>query len=149
MKIVFDRPPNYAAIVAAFPHVPKTFGVLFCFGEYICNPDRVKIEPSIVAHEGVHSQRQGDDPEGWWDRYLIDPRFRWAEELHAHIEEYAHAAGHEPQRRIRRFHLNQIAGRLAGPLYGHLTNLEGAKRLLKMGRQYRVPQTQPELEPDE
>lgn len=168
MQVIFERPPNYAKIVAAFPHVADSKTVLFCYGNFICNPGRAELSSRDHAHEEVHSQRQAEyrggeyflpgsaklygapmeivaippahGPEGWWDQYLIDTAFRFDEELRAHVAEYAHAASEAQHRRERRFYLNQIAGRLAGPLYGRLVTTEGAKRLLKDRAAFSYPQ---------
>lgn len=143
MKIERSRPPNYDAIIAAFPWVAKTIGVIFAWDDRIYNPHGITVTPSLLAHEIVHSQRQKGDPVSWWDKYLIDPAFRFAEEVPAHIEEYAYFAGHEAKRAHRRRYLTDIAGRLAGPLYGRLTSKEAAIRLLKTGaRVLLAPQPQ-------
>lgn len=132
MKVEVSRPPNFVAIAAVFPHVLTTYGVLYCWGDAIFNPDGVKITPSLAAHEEVHSIRQDGNPGPWWDKYLDDPRFRFDEEVPAHIIEYAtiYKSSHRAHRRL---HLKDIAGRLAGPLYGRLTSREAAIRLLKTG----------------
>lgn len=142
MQVIFERPPNYAKIIAAFPHVADSKTVLFCYGNFICNPGRAELSSRDHAHEQVHCDRQGADPEAWWDRYLIDTAFRFDEELHAHVAEYAHAAGNAQHRRERRYYLNHIAARLAGPLYGRLVTTEGAKRLLKDRAAFSYPQKQ-------
>jgi len=69
----------------------------------------------------------------WWEKYLADDRFRFDEEVPAHIAEYAHIYEGTPKRALRRLHLSDIAERLAGPLYGRLTSKEAAMRLLKTG----------------
>lgn len=135
MKIIFERPPIWAEIIKHFPHVQTTRGVLYCWGDSICNPDRVEVTRSVHAHEEVHSVRQAKmgGPGRWWARYMTDPAFRFDEELPAHIVEYRLQQDDSRHRNERRFYLNQIAERLAGPLYGHLITIEKAKRLLKTG----------------
>lgn len=133
MTIERDFPPNYQSVCDAFPWVAKIRGVLFAWDMTIWNPDGVDISPSLMAHEEVHSIRQAGNPAAWWDKYLADPAFRYAEEIPAHIVEYAQVYGANPRRNARRHYLDQIAERLAGPLYGHLTTREKAIRLLKTG----------------
>jgi hypothetical protein len=135
MRIECSRPPNWDAVIAAFPHVKHTHGVLFAWGDCIFNPDGVEVTPSIHAHEEVHSCRQEKfgSVEKWWDNYLADPAFRFAEETPAHIVEYRVIYGDVADRNRRRFYLKQIAERLAGPLYGNLVNRDKATRLLKTG----------------
>lgn len=130
MQLSKSFPPNYSAIITAFPHVARSPGVIFCYGETIHAPGR-DVTPYDVAHERVHSERQGSDPAGWWDRYLSDPQFRFDEELAAHIAEYRWFAG--KPRNERRFMLRQIAQRLAGPLYGARITTRTAKMLITGG----------------
>lgn len=133
MRVEIGFPPNYQAICDAFPHVPKTRGVVFAWDMIVYNPDGAQIPPSIMAHEEVHSLRQKGNPQAWWDKYLTDPAFRWTEEVPAHIIEYAAQYDANAGRNARRFYLNQIAERLAGPLYGRLSSKDAAIRLLKTG----------------
>src|SRR4051812_41481437 len=109
MKVEIGFPPNYQAICDAFPHVPKTHGVLFAWDLIVFNPDDVVVPPSLMAHEEVHSIRQAGNPSAWWDKYLTDPAFRFAEEVPAHICEYAKVYGDNARRSARRFYLTQIA----------------------------------------
>lgn len=147
MRIVHEYPPNYAAIIKAFPWVEKTKGVLFCYGLNIFNPDSIAVSPSIMDHEEVHSLQQDDDPAGWWDKYLASPEFRFGEEVKAHICEYVNIYRNH-DRNKRRLYLNAIAERLSGPLYGGLATKATAIRLLKTGADVLLkPQTQREPEP--
>jgi hypothetical protein len=128
VKIIVDRPPNYAAIVAAFPFVATHPAVYFCWGSAIYSPSGHPLTPSLIAHEEVHSKQQDGRPQDWWDKYLVDPKFRFDQELEAHRIEYQWF-GAEPRNR-RRIHLRGIARRLASPLYGGLTTVHQAKRLI-------------------
>jgi hypothetical protein len=132
MNIVATRPPNYDAIVAAFPWVATTRGVIFAWDMNIHNPDRIAITPSLRDHEEVHSIQQRGNPAAWWDKYLASAEFRFQEEVKAHICEYANFYQHHTRPK-RRLELDQIAERLAGPLYGSLTSKAAALRLLKTG----------------
>lgn len=133
MRIITARPPNYAAIVEAIPSVAKMVqrGVLFCYGDAIYNPANVVIHPSILRHEGVHSVRQGGDPERWWRDYLADPKFRFAEELPAHVAEYWWHKEREKNRDRLARQLAIIAARLASPLYGGLVTPGEAMRRIR------------------
>lgn len=142
MRIERSRPPNWDAVIVAFPHVLRTHGVLFAWGDTIFNPDGVQVSAITHAHEEEHSVRQAKlgSVEVWWDHYIKDPAFRFGEELPAHQVEYAKAYQDARHRNERRFYLNQIAGRLAGPLYGRLVNIDTAKGLLKQGAQTLISQ---------
>lgn len=130
MRILYERPPNYAEIVAALPFVGRKRGVYFCYGSAVYNPDRVAIPPQILEHERVHSRRQANDPKSWWDRYIASAQFRFEEEVPAHIAEWKEFISYKPGRGARRQMLRAIAGRLAGPLYGGLIKIHDAKLLI-------------------
>ena len=129
-QIIVDYPPNYDRIVARFPIVPKLPGVIFSWGYRIYNPTGGKIGPHLLRHEGVHGQRQGNDIEGWWDRYIEDQKFRSDEELAAHRAEYGWWVENAP-RNERRQALKHIAKRYSGPLYGTGVNAKLAQGLIK------------------
>lgn len=122
MKVLHLFPPNYAAINRAFKVRGKP--VIFCFGDTVYNPGRIKMPDRLLAHEAVHSRQQGTDPAGWWDRYIIDSKFRLAQEIPAHCAEYACAPNL----------LDDIARRLSSALYGSLVDFAGAVDLLERSR---------------
>lgn len=121
-------PPNYAKIVEAFPFVKTAKGPLFCYGTTVYYTGTDKPDLALMRHEGVHSMRQGADPDGWWDRYIKDKPFRFVEELLAHRVEWQ--TYEKYGRNERRCHKKQIAERLAGPLYGHMVKRNAAVALL-------------------
>lgn len=123
MKQLYLFPPNYAAINRAFNVRGK--GVIFTFGSVIYNPSRIEIPPALYAHEAVHSTRQRPSPESWWTRYIADPEFRLAEEIPAHRAEWRFHGGAGEWRA-----LEQIARRLASPLYGNLVTVDKAMSLI-------------------
>ena len=130
MQIVKGRPPNFEKILAVFPAASGN-KVLFCYGNKIYSPSGDPIPVWLVAHEEVHCLQQGDDVEGWWDKYLADPAFRFTQELPAHRHEWrvwlmtAHRS-----RGDRRLMMAAIASRLAGPLYGRMVNSSSAKAMI-------------------
>lgn len=129
MNIVIGRPPNHDRIAAAFP-LARFPGAIFCYGGTIYNPGGGPVTPPLLAHERVHSYRQGGDPESWWDRYLADPAFRLAEELPAHQAEWLHFCREGHGRGERRRYLAQLAERLSSPLYGSLITKDRARSLI-------------------
>lgn len=130
MKVAVARPPNFERIAAVFPRAGNP-GVIFAFGDTIFNPSGGEITPALFAHEGVHGERQGSDPEAWWERYLADKAFRLAEEIPAHQAEYRTFCAQGHGRTERRRYLAIIAGRLASPLYGHLIGFAEAKEVIQ------------------
>lgn len=125
MKVAYAYPPNIDLIRRFFRPGP---GTLFCYGDTIYFPAGGDLPETLHAHEEVHSRRQGDDPDLWWDRYLQDAEFRLLEEVLAHRAEYRAFQG---DRRERRLFLRSVAARLSGPLYGRMVTFEKAKRLIK------------------
>lgn len=127
-KIIHDYPPNIDEIDARFAVRGKP--VLFSWGARIYNPRGIIIPPALIAHEAVHGERQGDDIEGWWRRYLHDPEFCLAEEVPAHRAELQVALAHCKNRNQKRLALRHISQRLAGPLYGRVVTRRDAQRLI-------------------
>lgn len=74
MKVIVGFPPLYREINETFNVRGKP--VIFTFSQTIFNPSRIKVTPELIAHETIHSLRQGDDPENWWAEYLVNTAFR-------------------------------------------------------------------------
>lgn len=129
MIVLNSRPPNFDAIAAVFPIIGKP--VLFAWAGFIYNPQGARVGPEKHVHEEVHSRRQGDDPAGWWARYIADPEFRLLEEIPAHYAEYRYLIDHSSGRAGRRKHLAVVAANLASPLYGRMIDIGLAKALLE------------------
>ena len=115
MRIVTERPPNFAKIAAVFD-LRRYPGAIFCYGDTIFNPSGNKLSDALVAHEAAHGARQGTDPDVWWDRYIADKTFRLEEEIVAHRVEWRRFCTDDPNRHERRRYLAAIAGRLNFPL---------------------------------
>lgn len=129
MKIVVAQPPNFEKILPVFP-MASNVGVIFTYGDTIYNPSDVEIPRELMAHESVHSQRHGDDPAGWWERYLADPIFRLEEEMLAHRAEYRAFKSWTKDRNQVAAALTRIAARISGPLYGSMISNQHARRLI-------------------
>src|ERR1700678_2370177 len=135
MRILKERPPNYAAIIATFPVVAHRRGVFFAYGDAIYNPDGVQISAALMDHEKTHAERQtgmSPDccPDWWWAYYLNDPKFRLEEELIAHRVEWRTFLDEGHGRKDRRAYLASISARLASPLYGSMITAMAAKRII-------------------
>lgn len=120
------RPPNFERIASVFP-LARRGGVIFTYGDTAYFPGNKTMSRELRAHEAVHATRQLAEPhgpEGWWERYLIDPAFRLEEEVLAHAAEYAaYRTRHGQTPKFLRF----ISERLAGPFYGNLLTVDEAK----------------------
>lgn len=131
-RIVRAFPPNYAMLKRAFNLQPSA-GVIFSYGDRIFVPNlTAPLPPYLVAHEGVHGERQlahAGGLDGWWSDYVADPKFRLVEEVLAHRAEYGWHKLHEG-RGGRERALDRIALRLCGPLYGRLMSFDEAKAII-------------------
>ena len=128
MKVVQSLPPNFEDIIKAFPSA-KSKDVIFTYGDTVYVPNGGQLSPALLAHESVHSERQGSKPDKWWEKYLENAVFRFGEELIAHETEYLEYAQYG--RNARRKALSVIALRLSSPLYGSLITFNEAKRAIK------------------
>ena len=124
--VLRKRPPNFEKIVAAFPGAAEP-GVIFAYGGFIFAPGDTAVPIWLQAHERVHLLRQGTDPDGWWDRYIREPQWRLAEELAAHRAEYRAQVKRLTLPMQRFAALQEIAAKLASPLYGGLIPVEKAR----------------------
>lgn len=140
--IKHEYPPNIDAILEAFPDA-KVTNVLFAYAPDIYAPRTETIHPTLLVHENTHLKQQGDDPAGWWARYLVDEKFRLEQEFEAHHAEYV-AAIMWSNRQQRRAHLTFIAKKLASRLYGNMISLKLAKKALERGYLYEPVQGDPQ-----
>jgi hypothetical protein len=120
--IKIERPPNFEAILAAFPDADKP-GVIFAYGHDIYSPSGLSITPALLAHENVHQERQlarGKEhgTEAWWADYIAFAEFRYREELLAHVAEFIYQAP-RLDRNQRAKLLMSTAQRLTAPLYNY------------------------------
>jgi len=130
-------------IKAAFPKSENP-GVLFAYSDNIYNPSGIVVPPALIAHEGVHLERQKQmgphlgattqwsGAELWWQKYLEDSEFRYYEELLAHAAEFKMQKGSSDRNLGARLLLT-TALRLVAPLYNYVppVSLQQAMRDLK------------------
>lgn len=131
-----ERPPNFDAILKVFPLADKP-GVVFAYGEDIYNPSGVKLPPEIVVHEYKHCARQFAYENGvktWWDQYLLNPKFRYEEELLAHVEELKQALRGVRDRNAQFKLFDRTARRLIAPLYNYGSQYTLRNALHDIGR---------------
>lgn len=131
MRILRAYPPNWPEIRAALKEAIRP-GAIFCYGDTIYNPIGAKLSDALIAHEEVHSRQQGEDPAGWWRRYIEEPQFRFEQELEAHRAEYQ-VATRDTSRQVRRSVLKALSARLASPFYGRCVTRELAAVLIYGG----------------
>lgn len=121
-------PPNIEAIKAMLPISGKE---IFAYDNVIYNPSGSKLGPELIAHEQVHFRQQGNDPAGWWVKFLDDPQFRLEQELEAHRVEYRTFCKHNRDRNRQILFLQFISRRLASPIYGSILTVAQAMKKIK------------------
>ena len=82
VNIKREFPPNFKQIEAMFDLSKKN--IVFTYGDTIYNPYGGVIPPHLVVHEHTHTIQQGDNPDGWWKKYLTDDKFRCSQEVEAY-----------------------------------------------------------------
>ena len=137
MKIINEYPPIYDAILSAGMHPnPST---IYAYGDAIYAPHVDPVPPDLIAHESAHCRQQGNDPDGWWSRYLDDPYFRIDQEAEAYAAQYDYVCQHMVKdRNARARFLQRLAGSLSSPIYGSVITqssaLEAIRNFIKTPR---------------
>lgn len=133
MKIVREYPPNIDEIRKHFSINPS---VIFTYGDTIYSPNGRKLSVDLISHEEVHEKQQGDDPAGWWRKYIDDVDFRIQQEaeaygmqLRVYTELNCIKGSRFREARFFRF-LNQLSINLSSPIYGNILSKEEAKQLI-------------------
>lgn len=130
MKIIEGYPPNIDVIKLKFPslddHKP-----IFSYGDSIFNPFKVVLTPDLEFHEKIHSERQGEFPEIWWNRYLTDDQFRLEEELLAYSEQFKFFKERVVNPKLTDWLLDKISMALSGELYGNLISYGEARSKIR------------------
>lgn len=116
MKIKIAKPPIYDLVAEQFDIKDKP--VVFTYGDVIYNPLNVPVPDHLVVHEQVHTAQQGDDPKGWWYRYLDDVAFRIAQEVEAYGQQYRYICSRIHDRNLRDRFLSELSYQLSSEIYG-------------------------------
>jgi hypothetical protein len=131
MNVLNEFPPNYEKIKKVFNLTSDT--IVFTYGDTIYNPSGNAFEKHLVVHESHHIKQQGEDPAGWWDRYLKDPEFRLNQELACYKKQYHFYRKLGYSYRTDLKFLYTIAKDLSGPMYGNMITFEKAMKLIRAG----------------
>ena len=120
MKIIHENPPDKLlnAIINNGMH-PHSL-VIYTYGDTIYNPSGTDIPDHLLIHEETHCEQQGNDPKGWWIRYLIDQYFRIEQETEAYTRQFAYICTTVKDRNQRHRICLDLAKILAGPIYGNV-----------------------------
>ena len=129
MEIIHSKPPIYEDIISAGMK-PSEYTV-YTYGNKLYVPSGDEVPADLMVHEEVHMKQQGDDPDAWWSRYLIDQFFRIDQETAAYAKQYAFICRKQKDREKRNRILLMIASQLAGPMYGNVISRDFALRAVK------------------
>ena len=121
MKTSPDLPPNYETIAKTFNLTGRE--VVFTYGPVIYNVHS-EVPEHLEVHERVH-MRQQYDPEAWWAQYLIDPKFRYEQELEAYRAQYQFIKK-QGDRGITFLFLRKLAQDFSSPIYGSIVTFRDA-----------------------
>ena len=129
MKITGSPPPNYEAIKAALNLGDRP--IIFTYGDTIYNVTMWPLPGHLLAHEATHMQQQGDDPAGWWDRYLKNPEFRTEQEVEAYAVQYGYVQKETKDRNALARCVHSLALDLSSPAYGSILTYSMAINRIK------------------
>ena len=132
MNIVYDYPPNHADILMRFGELNKN--VIFTYGDTIYSPTEQEIDHNLGVHETVHMHQQGDDPAGWWERYLLDDEFRLSQEVEAYHVQYEFVKREIKDPNLLTRFLMKIATDLSSSMYGNIVTHRQALNMIRRGR---------------
>jgi hypothetical protein len=128
MKVVAGFPPNIHEIAKIFNI--NGIPVVFAYGDTLYNPTNAHITRDLLIHETTHAVRQGNDVEGWWNKYLNDTEFRILEELEAYANQYkAYCEDCKDRNQKVRF-LHRICTDISGPVYGNMIGYREAQEII-------------------
>lgn len=132
MKIVKGYPPNHAEIVEMLHPAPN---YIFTYGDTVFSPTTDVIPPDILAHESVHERQQTSkwhfSPTRWWKKYLIDPQFRYEQELEAYQAQYQFVKAHVRDRNMVHKLLHEMGRALSSANYGNVVGFSEAVEKIK------------------
>lgn len=106
-------------------------GVIYTYGDVIYNPSNISIPEHLIVHESTHCEQQGNDPDAWWGRYLIDSYFRIEQETEAYARQFAFICRKVKDRNQRHRICLDLARILAGPIYGNVIGQMSAYQKIK------------------
>ena len=130
MKIIANEcPPIYDKILQA--GMQPTDNAIYTYGDTIYNRSGGSITPDLMIHEETHCIQQGNDPDGWWDRYLNDGLFRIQQEVEAYANQYKFICQIQKDRNRRDKVLRNMATILSSPTYGSIIGSSAAYKMIK------------------
>lgn len=176
MKILHEKPPEWImqGCLSQFRiNVERTF---WTYGDILYNPGGIDLPDHVIAHEEQHKKQQAayiaskplplqkgdvanyspddkqfrDGKDGWWSRYLADPRFRLEQEAEAYGAEHRFFCKRVTDRNQRARFLHLKAQQLSSPLYQvAVTHQQASDMIAVLAGQKALPKAAqpPKLEP--
>ena len=134
MKIIKDFPPNYVEICKVFD-ITDIKTLVFTYGDTIYAPGKTRAIPKdLKIHEKTHQKQQGNDPAGWWKKYLTDKKFRLDQEVEAYGNQYRFFIGRNHNLKEQSSFLEKIVSDLSSRIYGNIVTKLEAEKLIKYGK---------------
>lgn len=133
--IKIENPPNFDLIKVAFPLAKEN---IFAYAPHIYNPNAGYIDPVVIKHEEVHIKQQGDNPEEWWKRYIVDSAFRFTQEAAAYQIQYKELKKITKDRNKLFKWLDWLAKDLSSPLYKSVCSYQEALKVIKSNYKFKV-----------
>ena len=131
MNLIQSKPPKhiYDKAVEQFG-VNWEDGVIFTYGDNIYT--KYNLPNHLIAHESTHiKQQKSYGKDIWWDKYFIDEKFRYKQELEAYRKQYQFFKREVKDRNERNKFLVEIAKDLSGYIYGNLVSYQEALKEIK------------------
>lgn len=135
LEVVIDTPPNYKMLKKVFKVADN---ILFCYGHTLYNPSDCYIDPIVMKHEEVHEIQQGDNPEAWWQRYLVDSAFRFCRELEAYQKQFLEIKKKFKDKNTQARMLNTLAADLSSSNYGSVCSYNEALMSIRDNIKFKV-----------
>lgn len=130
MKILNELPPNYEEVAKVFD-IRGRRGIVFTYGDTVYVPfKKGSIPDHLKVHERTHSKQQGNDPAGWWNKYIRYPQFRLEQEIEAYRNQYLFFKARNHNIGEQRNFLSRIAADLSSGMYGTVIGFEEARRAI-------------------
>ena len=88
MKTSSEKPPMWDECCTKFG-AENLENAIFTYGDTVYNV-KEPLSKQMEAHEAIHMKQQGDEPEKWWTKYLVNETFRINQEAEAYGAQYAY-----------------------------------------------------------
>jgi len=120
VTVLYERPP--ASVWDRAVKLGADDNTVFAYGRTYYVPSGIPLTPDLALHEATHTMQQGEDVDGWWDRYFEDVNFRFEQELEAYRTQYKCLKNVVKDRNNLARQARLLAVTLSGPLYGKLVS---------------------------